>query len=148
MKIKISEGQANRLNLLKEELNPLTKFEHYCKVKSEELNKLYAKVSNIIIIEVLNGEVNIREIIDILDGIESSLYNGNTAAYKYIEQLPENELDVRIDDAQYYIDHKINSIQLILDSLERLSDSVDELKITQPFDDVKPIDITGMQNSQ
>lgn len=148
MKIKISEGQANRLNLLKEELNPLTKFEYYCKVKTEELNKLYAKVSNIIIIEVLNGEVNIKEIVGMVDEIETSLYKGNTAAYKYIEQLPDSNLDIRIDDAQYNIDQKINSIQLILDSLERLRDSVDELKITQPFDDVKPLDVTGTENNQ
>lgn len=145
MKIKITETQAKRLNLLKEDMNPLTNFEQYCKVKGDELNKLYINLTSTAIIDVINGEVKIPILVEMLNDIEANLYKLNSAAYKFISNLPESDLDLRIDNAQDIIDQKMNSISLILNALGELNEMVDGIKLTQPFDDIKPIDISGLQ---
>jgi len=149
MKIKITEYQAKRLKL-NENIDPVSIFENLCKIKTDKLNKMYVKVSNITVIDILTKEVDVVQISDWLTALENELYNKNSAAYKYIEQFPEDELsdfDVRIMNAQNKIDDKINSLYLIINALEKLSDLVDENDITKAYIDTKTIDISGMQNS-
>ena len=45
MKITITEAQAKRLNLIKEDTSPIDLFEQLCKNKVQEVNNLYSKIS-------------------------------------------------------------------------------------------------------
>ena len=146
MKIKITEEQANRLKLLKEDLNPLITFEQFCKMKTDEINKMYTRVSNIVVAEILNGEINIEQIVTWMDSLELELGRRNSTAYDYIENLPEEDLDVRIDRAKSRLDDKIASLSLIVSPLEKLDDLVKEHNLTIVFSDVKPMDISDIQN--
>ena len=144
MKIKITEEQAKRLKLIKENADPLTYFEQHCVKLIAEINKVYGKVININVAEILSGEVSISELSKHLDKIEDSLRVYEKKAYAYIETLPEEDLDVRIDDAYYKVNQKLTPLQLMVMDLERFQNSSEEHKLTEPFKDVKPMDISNI----
>ncbi len=146
MKIKITEAQANRLKLLKEDMNPLAQFEKFCKDKVQEVNNLYLKVTSITISDILNKEVNIQEINHQLDIIERDLMMGNKRAYLYIDKMPDEGLDVRIDRANDTVHDKLTPLQLVTMDLEKLQLSAEHHSLTKPFSDIKPMDISGIQH--
>lgn len=146
MKIKITEDQAKRLNLINEDVNPLTQFEAYCKDKAQVINNLYLKVTAISINEILHGQINMEEINNQLDLIEDSVRNGTKRAYQYIQNLPETDLDIRIDNAEDIVLNKLHALQLITMDLEKLQLSTEQHNTLTPFKDVKPMDISGIQS--
>ena len=147
MKIKITEDQAKRLNLINEDVNPLTQYEAFCKQMIEKVNKVYLHVTAISIAEILNNQVNMEEINSQLDKIESEVYNGSRRAYQYIANLPEDtDLDIRIDNANSLVMDKLTPLQLITMDLEKIQLSIEQHDITGPFKDVKPMDISDMQS--
>ena len=146
MKIKITENQALRLNLLNENLNPLTQFENLCMIKIREVNKLFLKVTSISIGEILNNEIDISKINFELNKIEDDIRISNRKAYAFIDGLTEEDLDVRIDRADSNVINRLTSLQLITMDLETLQISAEEHKIIEQFGDVNPIDITNSQN--
>jgi len=145
MKIKITEEQAKRFKLINEDTNPLSQFEHFCTVKVQDVNKLYSKVISLTIIELLNGEINLKDISNVLDKIEGDIHNGNKRAYNYINSLPDEDLDIRIDRASDSVMRKLNVLQLMVMDLEKFQFSGQQHSITRLFKDVKPMDITGLQ---
>lgn len=142
MKLKISEEQARRLKLINENTNPLTQFEQHCTKLIAEINKVYSKVININVIEILNNEVSISDISKHLDKIEDSLRAYERKAYDYVNALPEQDLDAIIDDAYYKVNQKLTPLQLMVMDLERFQNSAEEHSLTEPFNDVKPLDIS------
>ena len=146
MKIKITENQALRLKLLSEEINPLTQFEYLCRVKLGEVNKWYTKISSISIGELLNNEVDMSHINSLLNKIEDEIRSGNRKAYAFIEHEQEEDLDLRIDNAESSVMDKLTVLQLISMDLEKLQISSEEHGFTNRFSDVKPMDISDTQN--
>jgi hypothetical protein len=142
-KIKITESQAKRLKLINENADELARFEHFCKIKVDEINKVYTKVTNISVAEILNHEVNMVEINNILEKIDNELYIGNKKAYESINNLPESDLDVRIDKAYDKVHNKLTPLQIIVLDLEKLQLAAEQHDLTGPFNDVKPIDISS-----
>jgi Na+-transporting NADH:ubiquinone oxidoreductase subunit NqrC len=143
MKIKITEQQAKRLRIIKEDIDILSQFEQLCKVNSQEMDKLYIKLSDLSVAEILNNEVSLEEMESYVRNIEAKLMDANRKAYSYIENLPEEDLDLRIDNAFDKANGKISSIQLIIYGLKDLQNSAEEHNLTKDFANLKPIDITA-----
>jgi hypothetical protein len=146
-KIKITEGQAKRLKLITENIDPLTEFEQLCKQKAEEVNKLYTHVTGFSIIEILTNQIDMAEISNRLDRIENEVSLGDRKAYAYINGLSEEDLDVRIDRAHDLVTDKLTPLQIITMDLEKLQLTSEEHNLTKAFGDIKSLDITGLQNS-
>lgn len=145
MKIKITEEQAKRFKLISEDTNPLSQFEQFCATKVQDVNKLYSKVISTSVNEILNGEVNLKDINNILDKIEGDVHTGYKRSYNYINSLPDEDLDVRIDRASDSVMSKLTVLQLLVMDLEKLQLSGQQHSITRLFKDVKPMDITDLQ---
>jgi len=146
MKIKITEAQAKRLNLINEDNNPLAQFEKFCQLRLEHVNQLYLKVASLSINEILHNQVDISDINKELDKIEDAVRKGSRIAYQYINNRPESEeLDIRIDNAEFSVSQRLNALQLITMDLEQLQVSTEQHETTKPFHDVKPMDIGGTQ---
>ena len=143
MKIKITEQQAKRLRIINEDVDVLTQFEQLCRAKSQEMDKLYMKLTDLSVAEILNGEVSFEEMESYVRNIEGKLMDANRKAYSYIENLPEEDLDLRIDDAFDKANGKIASIQLIIYGLRDLQDSSEEHNLTKDFANLKPIEISA-----
>jgi hypothetical protein len=82
---------------------------------------------------------------DVLNKIESEVMRANKRAYAYIANLPEEDLDVRIDKAHDIVMDKLTPLQLITMDLEKLQLSTQQHDLTRPFNNVKPIDVTPNQ---
>jgi hypothetical protein len=143
MKIKITEQQAKRLRIINEDVDVLTQFEQLCRAKSQEMDKLYMKLTDLSVAEILNGEVSFEEMESYVRNIEGKLMDANRKAYSYIENLPEEDLDLRIDDAFDKANGKIASIQLIIYGLKELQYSSEEHNLTKDFANLKPIEISA-----
>jgi hypothetical protein len=143
MKIKITEQQAKRLGFINENVDVLTQFEQLCRAKSQEMDKLYMKLTDLSVAEILNGEISFEEMESYVRNIEGKLMDANRKAYSYIENLPEEDLDLRIDNAFDKANGKIASIQLIIYGLRDLQNSSEEHNLTKDFANLKPIDISA-----
>lgn len=88
-------------------------------------------------------EVNLDGLEKHLSHIEDELSQANTNAYNVINNLPEADLDMRIDRAYSQVSDKLSSLSLILLSLEKIQNYEKEHNLSKSFSDAKPIDITG-----
>ena len=147
MKIKITEVQAKRLGLISENADPLAQYEQYCQRMVEKVNDLYRQVINISIDDIIHNRVNMEEINKQLEAIDTVIHDGSRRAYAYIENLPEADLDIRIDKAQDLVNDRLTPLQLIVMDLEKLQMVSNDHNYTKVFSDIKPLDITDMQNS-
>lgn len=143
MKIKITEQQAKRLRIINEDIDVLSQFEQLCKVNSQEMDKLYMKLSDLSVAEILNNEVSFEEMESYVRNIEAKLMDANRKAYSYIENLPDENLDLRIDNAFDKANGKISSIQLIIYGLKDLQNSAEEHNLTKDFENLKPIEVSA-----
>lgn len=144
-RIRITEDQAKRLKLINENTDPLSSYEHFCKVKAQEVNRIYSRVISISISEIISNEVNMGNLNDMLSKIESEAHIGSRRAYQHIKNMPEADLDLRIDNAFDVVMNKLTPLQLIVMDLEKLQNSIQESDLTKSFKDITPIDITGLQ---
>ncbi len=147
MKIKITESQAKRLNLLKEDMTPLAKFEDYCKNKSKELDKLYLYVVNYSILDILDEKIDINKINTEVEAIDKSLVQFSNLTYDYYKKLPEDQtIGDRIDNAYDNLNNKLSTLTNILVPLEMIQNENKQHRISNSFSDVKPLDISGIQH--
>jgi DNA repair ATPase RecN len=153
MKIKITESQLSMIKKLREEANDFeTTFQTYnnfCLEKAKELDAIYRKLINESIGNVLNKEVNLKEISDMVQKIYDQLYPAykkitNMLGLKFDDEDDELELyeyDNKIMNANDYVEKKSNALNFILEHMEKLQDEDDEHNIKEPFKNIKPIEI-------
>lgn len=145
MRIRITEEQAKKLALLKEDVNPLEKFEAFCSAKGKELDNMYLGLINLSVDDIINRGENVKEFNNKLSDIESAIRNGSRMADIYVNNLPESNLDIRVDNARSSVLHKIDLLELISKDLENLQQSFHENRFKEVFKDVKPYDISDIQ---
>ena len=143
MKIKITEEQANRLNLLKEDINPIDKLKQYVNIKLDIVNNLYNKLINLSVYELLTEKIDFNQIDRMLMNMEDEIHVLIRQAYSYIDDLPDEGLDIIIDRTEEKLNNKISSIHLLISGIEKIPDLEDEYKITKDFN--SPLDITDIQ---
>lgn len=148
MKIKITEAQAKRLKLIKENSNIIEQFEMLCKNKSEELNKIFFNITNFSILEILEPEFNSEQIYSNVSEIERTINAMEDKLISFSETLPEDQIkkiDSLITNYTSSLFNKINSIHLILMELEKVHELSIEHKPLSLFPNNKPIDISNIQ---
>jgi hypothetical protein len=143
MKLRITESQLAKIKTqLNEDVDMVAQFEQFCKGKIQEVNKIYMRVSGLSVAEVVNHEVNISDLYNYLSKMENNVMDAKDKAYSYIANLPEADLDLRLDKAYDSVEDKISSLNLILNVLDDLQGVSEEHKLAKSFLDVQPIDIT------
>ena len=145
MKIKITEAQARRLNLLKESNDPVARIEQYVKIKIGFVDNLYDSIVNLSVYELLTEKINFNEKANSLMVISDEISLLARQAYSYIHDLPDEGLDQRIDYAKETMDGKVDSLQLIISAIERVIETEEDYKVTQFFKSSGPMDITDIQ---
>ena len=143
MKIKITENQYSRIRLVLEQDDYMKTYKNFCNQKMEEVNKIYSKLVNTSIAEIISGEVNIEQIKELVDKIESSVYN----AAKNMRKLWDNQVigaddenfDLVISEIEDSVLDKINPLSVVLYSLEKVQEESGALG--SQFKDVKPIEV-------
>ena len=125
MKIIITEQQARRLKILKEDINPLERVIQYSKLKIDDINKIYREVIKLSIEDVMNPNFNAEIFTDPLDIIYTEIHKLNTAALHYVNSTPDEGDDVILNNAERAINDKIFYIK---DILNELKDEAEELK--------------------
>lgn len=135
MKLRITEAQAKRLNLLKEASNPYEAVLEYSKTATERLNFIYNKLKQTTIEDILSGNVNIEGLSDMVYKIESDIKPLYTRGYEYINNLPEEGLDQDLDDAEWVVSDKASSLSLILNQMDNLYEVNIKHKLTKSFKD-------------
>jgi hypothetical protein len=144
MRIKITEKQAKRLNLINEDTDVVAQFEQLCNSKIQEINNIYSKLSNMSVIEIMNGYVKLNELYKYINKIEDIIMDAEKKTYQYINQNPEMEaldIDMKIDAAYSKFSNKVSSIGIIIDTLGTLKDKADEHDLVKSFSDIKNIEI-------
>jgi len=135
MKIRITEAQAKRLNLLNEASNPYEAVLEYSKTASEKLNFIYNKLKQATVEDILTGSVNLEGLRDMVDEIERGMKPLYNRGYEYINNLPDEGLDSALDDADWVVSDKASALALILNDLDTLSETNITHKLSKSFKD-------------
>lgn len=145
MKIRITESQAKRIGVLKEHegRDPFARFISVAKSLVGEINNLYSKTIALSLEEVIQSDIiaQLQNKVNQIDSYRHKLYD---EAYKYINNLPENDdssLDMQLDDASSGVSSKAMVLDDILTALKGVKDSYEEKEASRVFGDVKPIEI-------
>lgn len=143
MKIRITESQYNKIRLVKENEDFLNKFKSFCAAKISEIDSIYSKILYETVADVLNFNMNFKEINNRISKIEDDVYKAEKniiAMYQrgttYIE-----EIELVISDIAEAVSDKATSLTLILNKLEELQDYQEEHRLTKQFSNVKPMEI-------
>jgi hypothetical protein len=135
MKIRLTEEQAKRLNILKEADNPYDRALEYSKDASTKLNMVFNKLKDITIIELLENTPNLDGLSNIVADIELRMNELYRMGYKHIEDIDEEGLDANLDDAQRIVSDKSLALRVMISQLEKLVDEHMEFSMTEPFKD-------------
>jgi hypothetical protein len=144
MKIKITEKQAKRLNLLKESDEDAISVLHRYTIKAEQiLTKIFNDLTNLSVLEIQN--TNFDKIASVISEIEKKSRLLDKYANDYINSQPEDnnwELESRLTDASYEFNKKLTIIEDLNYKLSNLQEYMLENDIMSKF---PPLDITNIQ---
>jgi len=149
MKLKITNEQAKRLNLINEQVDDIIKFEELCKKQIEEVYKFFVKITNMYVIDLIEqgADNTLKTYYDAIDKIDTVLYNQSTRLSNIIDKLDNEDerysLQDRVDSAYYPILKKVNGLHELIDSLRKVSE-LSEYKedgLLDIFKDVKSMNI-------
>jgi hypothetical protein len=145
MKIKITEAQYSKIKVIAEQDEYLNNFNNFCAKKLDEINKIYSKVINLSVDEILRMELNIAQTIKVIENIEKEINNSERSIINLWDteriKTDDENYDMKIYELSEKVNDKINSLTLILIPLAELQGYQSERKMTNMFGDVKPIEI-------
>lgn len=124
MKIIVTEQQAYRLNFIQEAANPLDSIEIYAKETAANLDKIYGKLININIQEILDDSLELNRVNELLDNVYYGIHEKVMSAYKFIDAMDEDGLDVRIDNAESLVKGKLEVLQEIIKKINELKNAL------------------------
>ena len=144
MKIKITEGQTKRLNLLKENNEDPIGVLHKNTLRLEPvLSKIFNELTNLSVSEIQN--TNFDNITSVISEIEEKVGLLERQANAYINTQSEDDnwdLENRLTDATYEFNKKLNIIEDLNYKLSNLQEYMSENDIMSKF---PPLDITNIQ---
>jgi len=145
MRIKITEEQAKRLNILTEDSYPIVNLEQFVKLKMDIVDAFFSKLINLSISDVLNDDGKLQVIKDRVEIMDKALSDHYVRAVRYIENLPDNpedeELLTRCEDAKHEISNKLQTLIDLISSLEKLSEESKNQEYFKFFKDSGPMEI-------
>lgn len=142
MKIKITEDQAKRLNLLNNE-DPIGVLHRNTLRLEPILTKIFNELTNLSVAEIQN--TNFNNISSVLSEIEEKIRLLDKYANDYIDSQSEDdnwELENRLTDATYEFNKKLTIIEDLNYKLSNLQEFMIENNVMSKF---QPLDITNKQ---
>lgn len=143
MRIRITEGQANRLNILNNGDNPVKLLNQYTKLKMDVIDSIYEMISNLSISELISSDLNIDKYMDIFDGIEIGINKYKENAFNFIGHDDEKEEERReADIISYDLERKISGLSGLVNILSRVKNELGENEYLRMFNGNEPLDVT------
>lgn len=127
----------------------LLKYANIAKEFIKKANSLWNKVTFINVAEMLNSEVDLRELSNITWETQKAAYSKKSEFQKHIDSLPEEKYDelykeiTEVEDLFYLADSKFSIVDSILYELKDLYDKSEEEEYLKKFQDVKHIETTS-----
>jgi hypothetical protein len=126
-----------------------SKYEELAKKLNDSVNKLWNKVTFIQVAEVLNNEVNLRELDKSCTKISDYSMDARRALSKEMDQFTEDEYfdkyeedHTRVENLFYEVSEKADAVEAIVTSLKDISDKNEESDFLSKFSDNQSIDVT------
>ncbi len=144
MRIRITEDQANRLNILNNGDDPIKLLNQYTKLKMDIVDNIYNTLVNLSVSELMNSELNLEGYEDIISGIEVGINKYKENAFNFIGHDDEKEEQRReADIIPYDLERKISGLDSMLSTLDRTMSALEDNEYLRLFKGNKPIDITN-----
>ena len=144
MKIKITETQAKRLNLLKENNEDAIGVLHKNVMRFEPIiTKIFNELTNLSVSEIL--DTNFDNINSVITDIQEKLGLLERQANAYINTQSEDDnwdLENRLTDASYEFKKRLDIVEELNYKLSNLQQYMEENDIMSKF---QPLDITDIQ---
>jgi hypothetical protein len=147
MKIILTENQLQLLKLIKENEDVLNQFTNRISAVNRALNKFYTDINFISLAELLNGEVDVKLLIQKSDNLDNEQHKISKDMEKYFNSFGEDayfDKWVAIHDNLDSLNHKnydkINVISSLLMDLDSLVDSNENTK--NLFSDIKSVNLS------
>lgn len=147
MKVILTEKQLELLTMIKESEDIIMKFQTRLNKITEELNKLYTSINFISVAELLNGEVDVKELMNKSENLDELNTNVSGDMRKYFDSFSEEtyydkfeDLHIKLDDLYYKNSGKINIISSILMDLDDLVEG--NTDSNKSFSDIKSINLS------
>jgi hypothetical protein len=111
-------------------------------------NSLWSKVSFISVAEVINSEVDLRELDQLCWNLKTTEMDSRREAYRKIESYPDDEydgeleeIDNELDDLFRLISNKLDAVEVIIDSLKKIEEKSEEENYLDLFNDLSSIQL-------
>jgi hypothetical protein len=147
MKIILTESQVKLLKLINENEDMLNQFTSRINATNNALNKFYTDINFISLAELLNGEVDIKMLIQKSDNLDNEQNKISNDMERYFKSFGEDayfDKWVSIHDNLDNLNHKnydkINVISTILMDLDSLVDTNENTK--NLFSDIKSVNLS------
>ena len=147
MKVILTEKQLELLKVIKENEDIIVKFQTRLNKITEQLNKLYSNINFISIAELLNGEVDVKDLMSKSETLDGLNVDVSSDMRKYFDSFSEEvfydkfeDLYASLDDLYYKNSNKINIISSILMDLDDLVD--ENVNSNKSFSDIKSINLS------
>lgn len=147
MKIILTESQVKLLKLINENEDVLNQFTNRINATNNALNKFYTDINFISLAELLNGEIDIKMLIQKSNNLDSEQHKISNDMEKYFNSFGEDayfDKWVAIHDKFDILNRKnydkINVISSILMDLDTLVDSNENIK--NLFSDIKSLNLS------
>lgn len=147
MKIIRTESQVKLLKLINENEDVLNQFTNKISAVNKTLNKFYTDINFISLAELLNGEVDVKLLIQKSDNLDSEQHKISNDMEKYFKSFGDDayfDKWVVIHDNLDILNHKnydkINVISSILMDLDSIVDSNENTK--NLFYDIKSVNLS------
>lgn len=135
MKIIVTERQLEILKLIKENEDVINTFKSRFNAITRQLNSLYSKIQFINVAELINKEIDVKELLDFVNSLELSndkiesdmteFFNSEGEA-AYVKKFESIHYDIE-KNYNYKNSRKINVISAILMNLDKLVDDLESL---------------------
>jgi hypothetical protein len=147
MKIILTENQLQLLKLIKENEDVLNQFTNRISAVNKALNKFYTDINFISLAELLNGEIDVKLLIQKSDNLDSEQHKIGNDMDKYFKSFGDDAyfdkwvaIHHNLDSLNYKNYDKINAISSILMDLDSLVDDNETTK--NLFSDIKSLNLS------
>lgn len=138
MKIKLSENQCKRLNIINEETDILSNLRDTAKNVSDKLDVIQSKLTFVTLGEIFNNEIPLDDISDAINALER-LFTGvykNISDWLYHKAPDEKKFSdmlEEVEDIDYRISNKFSALDFVLFPLKEVAEKAIEHEMNKNY---------------
>lgn len=147
MKLKLTESQYKLVQKINETQEAVSEMAAICKKISDETEKIYSKLMGVGLDDIIGLKINTSELLNHLNKLQNAVYAANKNAYNKLVSDDDgfDSFDIQIDDLKSDVLAKIESLELLLTSIEEMENVSRKFNISKKFKSTEPVDITSLQ---